>query len=66
MQPHHFVIAYLCLYSYTINREYFRVTKVTWAMCSMSFNFINLVGIQNLFNSKYFIKQNFSTLHARV
>ena len=33
----------------TVDREYFGVTKVTWAKCSMSFNRVNLAGLQNLF-----------------
>ena len=34
----------------TVGQEYFDVIKVTWAKCSKSFNFVNLVFIQNLFN----------------
>ena len=51
---------------YTVDREYFVVTKVTWVKCSMSFNFVNLAGIRNLFNSGYFIKRSFSALLARA
>ena len=43
----------------TVDWEYFDVTKVTWVKCSMSFNFVNLAGIRNLFNSGYFITQFF-------
>ena len=49
-----------------VDWEYFGVTKVTWAKCSMSFNFVNLAGTQNLFNSGYFIAQSFSALRAHV
>ena len=38
----------------TVDREYFGVTKVTWAKYSMSYNFINLACVRNLFNSGYF------------
>ena len=51
---------YLTLHhKHTVDQEYFGVTKVTWAKCSMSFNFVNSAGIRNLFNSRYFITQSF-------
>ena len=53
-------------YETTVDREYFVVTKVTWVKCSMSFNFVNLAGIRNLFNSGYFITRSFSALLARA
>ena len=43
----------------TVDQEYFGVTKVMWAKCSMNFNFVNLAGIQNLFNFGYFITKGF-------
>ena len=43
----------------TVDWEYFSVIKVMWAKCSLSFNFVNLAGIWNLFNSGYFITQKF-------
>ena len=36
----------LMLYIATVDREYFGVTEVMWAKCSMSFNFVNLADKQ--------------------
>ena len=52
----------VCLGVPYVDQEYFIVTKVAWAKCSMSFNFANLVSTRNFFNSGNFITRSFSML----
>ena len=46
-------------HTYNVYREYFVVTKVAWAKCFISFNFVNLVGPRNFLTPEILLHEAF-------